>query len=89
MMRPMPGTPEELTEDERRRLRRAGERLRAACKDLESLVATEPIKNRWAPEPAPAEILDAARTELGTACSEFARAYRELLGWEPPPVTPG
>jgi hypothetical protein len=90
MMRPMPGTPEELTEDERRQLRRAGERLRAASKDLESLVATEPIKNRWAPEPAPPEILDAAKTELATAWTAFARSYRDVLGWEPPaPLPPG
>ncbi len=80
----MPGTPEELTEDERRQLRRAGERLRTASKELESLVATEPIKNRWPPEPAPPEILDAARNELGTAWSELVRGYRELLGWQPP-----
>ena len=80
----MPGTPEELTEDERRQLRRAGERLRTAAKELESLVATEPIKNRWAPEPAPPEILEAARRELATAWSELVRGYRELLGWEPP-----
>lgn len=80
----MPGPPEELTEDERRQLRRAGERLRTASKELESLVATEPIKNRWAPEPAPPEILDAARDELWTAWSELRRGYSELLGWEPP-----
>lgn len=83
-MAAMPATPEELTEDERRRLRRAGERLRTAAKELESLVATEPIKNRWAPEPAPPEILDAARTELATAWRELWRSYSELLGWEPP-----
>jgi hypothetical protein len=80
----MPGTPEELTEDERRQLRRAGERLRTASKELESLVATDPIKNRWTPEPAPPEILEAARSELATAWSELQRGYRELLGWEPP-----
>ncbi|MEA2144411.1 MAG: hypothetical protein QOI64_2841 [Solirubrobacteraceae bacterium] len=80
----MPETPDELTEDERRQLRRAGERLRTASKELESLVATDPIKNRWAPEPAPPEILEAARSELGTAWSELVRSYRELLGWEPP-----
>jgi hypothetical protein len=85
MMRPMPTPPEELSEDERRRLRRAGERLRTASKELESLVATEPIKNRWEPEPAPPEILDAARAELATAWSELARGYRELLGLELPP----
>jgi hypothetical protein len=49
-----------------------------------ALVATEPIKNRWEPEPAPAEILDAARRELQTAWEELNRGYSELLGWEPP-----
>jgi len=83
-MRPMPGTPEELSEDERRQLRRAGERLRTASKELESLVATDPIKNRWEPDPAPPEILQAARDELATAWSELQGRYRELLGWEPP-----
>ncbi|HEV2060850.1 MAG TPA: hypothetical protein VGR11_15985 [Solirubrobacteraceae bacterium] len=81
----MAATPEELTEEDRRQLRRAGERLRTASKELESLVATEPIKNRWAPEPAPPEILEAARDELATAWRELVRGYRELLGWEPPP----
>ncbi len=83
-MRPMPRAPEELTEDERRRLRRASERLRTASKELESLVATDPIKNRWAPEPAPPEILDAARSELQTAWSELMLGYSDVLGWEPP-----
>ncbi len=83
-MAAMASAPDELTEDERRRLRRASERLRTASKELESLVATEPIKNRWAPEPAPPEILDAARAELATAWTELTRGYRELLGWDPP-----
>lgn len=78
----MPSTPEELTEDERRQLRRAHERLRTATQEVMSLVATEPIKNRWEPEPAPPEILDAARAELQTAWDELGRSYRELLGWE-------
>jgi hypothetical protein len=78
----MAPTPEELTEDERRRLRRAGERLRTASKELESLVATDPIKNRWTPEPAPPEILEAARSELQIAWAELALGYRELLGWD-------
>ena len=60
------------------------ERLRTASKELESLVATDPIKNRWTPEPAPPEILDAARTELATAWRELTRSYSELLGWDPP-----
>ena len=83
MMARMSAPPEDLTEDERRQLRRAGERLRTASKELESLVATDPIKNRWTPEPAPPEILDAARTELATAWRELMRCYSELLGWDP------
>ncbi len=78
----MASRPEELTEDERRQLRRAHERLRTATYEVMALVATEPIKNRWDPEPAPPEILDAARSELQTAWHELGRRYRELLGWE-------
>ena len=78
----MARTPEDLTEDQRRRLRRASEGLRTAAQELQSLVATEPIKNRWPPEPAPPEILAAARGELQTAWEELARSYRELLGWD-------
>jgi hypothetical protein len=76
---------DELTADERQRLRRAHERLRAASKELEVLIATEPIKNRWAPEPAPPEILDAARADLQRAYAEVARSQHEILGWEPAP----
>jgi hypothetical protein len=78
----MPTTPEGLSDDERRRLRRAHERVRTATQEIMSLVATDPIKNRWEPEPAPPEILDAARSELQTAWDELNRSYRELLGWE-------
>lgn len=78
----MPSTPEELTQDERRQLRRAHERLRTATYEVMALVATEPIKHRWAPEPAPPEIMDAARSELQTAWDELGNRYRELLGWE-------
>jgi hypothetical protein len=72
----------ELTAEQRQRLRRAHERLRTASKDLEVLVATEPIKNRWAPEPAPAEILATARTDLREAYAAVVAAQREILGWE-------
>jgi hypothetical protein len=78
----MPSAPEDLTEDERRRLRRAHERVRTATQEVMSLVATEPIKNRWAPEAAPPEILDAARSELQAAWDALGSSYRELLGWE-------
>ena len=75
-------TPQELTDDERRQLRRAHERVRTATQEVMALVATEPIKNRWEPEPAPPEILDAARRELQTAWDELNRSYRALLGWD-------
>jgi hypothetical protein len=78
----MPSAPEDLTQDERRLLRRAHERVRTATQEVMALVATEPIKNRWAPEPAPPEILAAARAELQIAWDELGRSYRELLGWE-------
>jgi hypothetical protein len=71
-----------LTGDERARLRRAHERLRSASKELEVLVATEPMKNRWAPEPAPPEILDAARAELREAWASVVRSQQEILGWD-------
>jgi hypothetical protein len=46
------------------------------------LVATEPIKNRWAPEAAPPEILDAARAELQQAWAGVVRCQQEILGWD-------
>lgn len=82
MMAAMSTTPEKLTADERRQLRRAHERLRTATQEVMALVATEPIKNRWEPEVPPAEILDAARGELQAAWDDLRRSYRELLGWE-------
>lgn len=77
----------ELTAEQRQRLRRAHERLRSASKELEVLVATEPIKNRWAPEPAPPAILDAARAELREAWAAVVHSQEEILGWPagPPP----
>jgi hypothetical protein len=77
-----PPEAEALSADDRRRLRRAHERLRAASKDLEQLVATEPIKNRWAPDAAPPEILDAARTELREAWAAVVRCQQDILGWD-------
>lgn len=76
---------DELSAEERRRLRRAHERLRAASKELEVLIATEPIKNRWAPEPAPPEILDTARADLRRAYEDVQRSQHEVLGWDLPP----
>ena len=78
----MPRAPEDLDADERRRLRLAHERLRTASQELQALVATEPIKKRWEPEPAPPEILDAAVTALRDAYAGLRAAYRELLEWD-------
>ncbi len=80
-------TPEDLSADERKTLRRAHERLRSASQELQALEATEPIKNRWEPEPAPAEMLDAARADVHRSYQELARCHREMLGWEPAAAT--
>ncbi len=73
--------PEDLSTQERTQLRRAHERLRTGSRELEALVATEPIRARWEPEPAPPEILDAARAELHAAYDGLMIRYREILGW--------
>ncbi len=71
----------EPSPEERVRLRRAHERLRSASKEVQSLVATDPIKGRWEPEPAPAEILEAAREELRQAYAGLTVRQAETLGW--------
>jgi len=73
--------PGELSAEDRQELRRAHERLRAASQELQSLIATEPIKNRWEPEPAPPEILQAAIDAYHTAIERVATSQREILGW--------
>ncbi len=80
----MGGVParEEPTQEERVRLRRAHERLRTASKDLQSLVATDPIKGRWEPEPAPEQILQAAHEELRQAYAALTACQAEILGWD-------
>jgi len=78
-------TPEDLSEEERKRLRRAHERLRTASQELQALEATEPIKNRWEPEPAPAEFLEGGRTDLYRAYAELVACHRELLGYDGSP----
>jgi hypothetical protein len=70
----------DLSADERKELRRTHERLRAASQELEGLVATEPVRGRWEPEPPPAEILDATRTELRRAFDELVRCHEAILG---------
>ncbi len=63
------------------RLRRAHERLRAASKDLQALIATSPIRGRWEPTAAPAGILQAVRAELSQAYAALSAHQSELLGW--------
>jgi len=52
---------------------RAHECLRTASKDLQFLVATDPIKACWEPERAPAEILEATREETAEHVMEPSR----------------
>lgn len=73
--------PAELSAQDRQELRRAHERLRAASQELQALIATEPIKGRWEPEPAPPEILQAAKDRYDEAVERVAASQREILGW--------
>jgi hypothetical protein len=70
----------QLSPAERKQLRRSHERLRAASQELEGLVATEPVRGRWEPEPPPPEILEAARANLTRAYEEVSRCHQEILG---------
>ncbi len=72
--------PTELSPDERTQLRRAHERLRTASTELQALVATEPIRGRWAPEPPPPVILAAARAALHDAHAGLVAAEALILG---------
>lgn len=76
--------PDDLSTEEREQLHRAHQGLRNASHALESLVATDPLRGRWKPEPAPPEALDAARDDLHQAYERLARCHQDLLGWEPP-----
>lgn len=80
MSEPQRRGPEDLTPADRDELRRAHQRLRNASHALEALVATDPRRGRWPPEPAPPEALEAARQDLQRAYELLARCHRELLG---------
>jgi len=80
-MMPSVTTSTEPTPEQRLQLQRAHERLRAASKDLQSLVATDPIKGRWKPEAAPAQVLEAAREDLRQAQVRLAACEAQTLGW--------
>lgn len=77
--------PEDLTEEERERVRLAHHRLRKASQELEGLLATKPVRGRWEPTPAPPEVLEVALTDLERAYKELWLLQRDLLGWSPPP----
>jgi len=68
------------SQEDRTRLRVSHGRLRTASKDLESLLVTEPIKGRWDAGAVPAEVLDAARRELGEAYVRLTACHAEILG---------
>lgn len=76
--------PEELADEERRRLHRAHQGLRNASQALESLTVIEPARGRWQPTPAPPEALEAARAEFHAAYREVWRILGELFAWTPP-----
>lgn len=80
-------SPQDLSEEDAERVRRAHHRLRKASQDLEAFTAPRHMRGRWEPAPVPAEAMDAARAELEVAYRAVWDAYRELLGWAGP--TPG
>ncbi|MEA2972342.1 MAG: hypothetical protein QOG82_800 [Actinomycetota bacterium] len=91
-MSDQPRRPEDLTADERTTLHRAHQWLRNASSALEALTATDPIRGRWAPAPAPDEALDGARADLRNAYAAIVRHHQELFGWDdsvgPAPTSP-
>jgi two-component sensor histidine kinase len=64
--------------EERKRLRIVHHRLRNASQAVESLLATEQLKGRWAPAPAPVEALDGALAELDAAIGAVVECHRDL-----------
>ena len=82
-MQDPPPRPEELSEEDRERIRLAHHRLRKASQELEALLATKSMRGRWEPVSAPREVLESARLELATAYESVVKLEQELLGWEP------
>ena len=80
-----PQRPEDLSAEERETLHRAHQRLRNASQALEALVATDPIRGRWAPAPPPAEALQGARAELQKAYATLERRHDEIVDWDAEP----
>lgn len=89
---------EPLSVDEREQLRRAHQRLRNTSNALEALVATEPLRGRWPPEPAPPAALAAAAGDLHDAYEALVLVHHRLVGLDrrgfgpasmPGPAAPG
>ncbi|HEX3539545.1 MAG TPA: hypothetical protein VHT75_03790 [Acidimicrobiales bacterium] len=64
--------------EERQRLRIVHHRLRNASQAIESLLATEPMKGRWAPAAATPEAVEGAKKEFELAYQAVVACHREL-----------
>ncbi|MGH9126376.1 MAG: hypothetical protein ACRDZ8_16865 [Acidimicrobiales bacterium] len=69
---------EGLSAEQRQQLRIAHHRLRNASQAVESLLATEQLPRRWAPEPAPPEAVQGALAELEQAYQAVVACQRDL-----------
>jgi|HubBroStandDraft_6_1064221.scaffolds.fasta_scaffold91139_3 two-component sensor histidine kinase len=68
----------DFTPEERQRLRIVHHRLRNASQAIESLLATEKLKGRWAPFPPPVEAVDGALEEFRQAYQGVVDCHRDL-----------
>lgn len=78
-----PGGLDDLSEDDRERLRRAHHRLRKASQELEALTVPRPVRGRWDFVAPPPEVLATVRAEFEGAYQEVATLQEHLLGWGP------
>jgi two-component sensor histidine kinase len=78
MTEDLPRRTGDFNAEERQRLRIVHHRLRNASQAIESLLATEQLPRRWAPEPAPVEAIDGAKQELEQAYQAVVECHREL-----------
>lgn len=69
---------QELTADERQRLRIVHHRLRNASQAIEALLATEQLKGRWAPTRPTTEAVEGAKAELAQAFEKVMDCHRQL-----------
>jgi two-component sensor histidine kinase len=64
--------------EERQRLRIVHHRLRNASQAIESLLATEPMKGRWAPAAPTPEAVEGAKNEFEQAYQAVVTCHRQL-----------